>query len=151
MRTQPLLFVIRSLAIVVIAVTEVSGQTVLSDKKKIAEAENLFDSPTGDESSCEVLPIWPHFIFSLRLQAGYVSRLPLTQSRVFGDKWVVLTRITSNEGNGSPVYLSDVVQLPREGDSNHEAEVTGSYWLGTGRYSVKFLMFDDRGDACRKE
>jgi len=109
------------------------------------------DTLGGDQPGCEVLPLRPHFIFSLRLQAGYVVRLPLAQSQDEGQKWIVLTRITPQEGNNNnPVYLSDVVQFPNGGVSGQESIVEGSYWLGEGRYAVKFLMFDSRGDVCRK-
>jgi hypothetical protein len=144
-------FALRSLAIGILAVTAVSGQTVLNDPKKIADAQKLFETLRGEQLPCEVAQLKPHFIFSLRLQAGYVSRLPLTLAQVQGQKWIVLTEITPKEGNGNPVYLSDVVQFPPGGNSSVEATVEGSYWLGEGIYSVRFLMLDARGDVCRKE
>jgi hypothetical protein len=144
-------FAFRWLAICVLAVTVVSGQTLLNDPKKIADAQELFDTMHSGQLPCEITPRKPHFIFSLRMQAGYVAHVPLADFRVQGQKWIVLTRVTSKERNGNPVYLSDVVELPRGGNSQHEAMVQGSYWLGEGRYSVDFLMFDDAGDVCRKE
>jgi hypothetical protein len=134
-----------------LAVTALSGQNVLNDPKKIADAQKLLDTLRGDEMRCEVSPKKPHFIFSLRLQAGYLVHVPLTESQVQGQRWIALTRLTSKEGNGKPVYLSDVVQFPRGGNSQHEATVEGSYWLGAGRYAVQFLMFDERGDVCRNQ
>jgi hypothetical protein len=146
--SHPLQVAIRTLAIGVLAATVVSGQTVLNDAKKIADAGKLFDTLRDDQSGCEVSPLKPHFIFSLRLQAGYVARLPLAHS---GQKWVVLIRITAQEGNGIPVYLSDVAQFPGGGVSGQESKIEGSYWLGEGRYSATFLMFDSGGDVCRKD
>ena len=80
-----------------------------------------------------------------------LPRLPLAQSQGQGQKWVVLIRITPQEGNGDPVYLSDVAQFPEGGVIGQESKIEGSYWLGEGRYAVKFLMFDSRGDVCRKD
>ena len=150
-RTQHSLFTLRWLAIGILAVAAISGQTVLNDTKKIADAQKLLDTLRGDEMRCDVSPRKPHFIFSLRLQAGYLVHVPLMESQAQGQRWIALTRVTSKEGNGKPVYLSDVVQFPRGGNSQHEATVEGSYWLGAGRYAVQFLMFDERGDVCRKQ
>ncbi len=146
---DPLPVAIRTLAIGILAVTVAPAQTVLNDAKKIADAQKLIDTLGGDQSGCQVLPLRPHFIFSLRMQAGYVVRLRPTHPRGQGQKWIVLTRITPQEGNGNPVYLSDIVQFPNGG--GRESTVEGSYWLGEGRYAVKFLIFDSRGDVCRQD
>jgi hypothetical protein len=139
---------IRTLAAGVLAAASVRGQTVLNDARKIADAGKLFDTLQGDQSGCSVYPVKPHFLFSLRQEAGYFASLPAAQSQVEGQKWVVLIRIAPQQANSSPVYLSDVVQFP---DSGQEPKIQGSYWLGEGLYAVKFLMFDNRGDVCRKE
>lgn len=149
--THPLQIAIRTLAIGVLAATVAPGQNVLNDTKKIADARKLFDTLGDDQSGCEVSQLKLRLIFSLRLQAGYVARLPLAQSQGQGQKWVVLIRITPQEGNGDPVYLSDVAQFPEGGVIGQESKIEGSYWLGEGRYAVKFLMFDSRGDVCRKD
>jgi hypothetical protein len=148
-RTRPLLFVIRSLAIAILVATMAPGQTVITDPKKIADAARLLGTLHGEPLDCDVQQIGPHFIFSLRLRAGYVCHLPLARPEVQGQKWLALTRITPRQRNSSPVYLSDTVQLPPGGSSQLEAAVEGSYWLGEGRYAVKFLMVDGRGDGCR--
>ncbi len=43
------------------------------------------------------------------------------------------------------------LQLPEGGVSGQESKIERSYWLGAGRYAVKFLMFDGLGDVCRKD
>jgi hypothetical protein len=152
--THRLQVAIRTLAIGVLAVAAMPGQTVLNDAKKIADAQKVFDTLEGNQSGCEVAPLKPRLNFSLRLRAGYVARLPLVNSPGQGQKWIVLIRITpqqKNGVNGIPVYLSDVVQFPKGGVSGQESEIEGSYWLGEGRYAAKFLMFDNGGDVCRKD
>jgi len=134
-----------------LAVTAVSAQTILSDPKKIADAENLFETFRGNELGCEVMPVRPHFIFSLRMQAGYICQLPLTMSQVRGQQWLALTRITPQAGKRSAVYLSDRVRFSAGGNQEPAAIARGSYWLGEGRYSVEFLMADGGGDACRSK
>ncbi len=147
---DPLPVAIRTLAIGILAVAVAPAQTVLNDAKKIADARRLIDTLGGDQSVCEVSPLKPHFIFSLRMQAGYVVRLLPSRPQGQGQKWIVLTRITPQEGNGNPVYLSDVVQFPNSG-VGQESTIEGFYWLGEGRYAVKFLMFDSGGDVCRED
>jgi len=123
----------------VLAAAALPAQTVLEDPKKIADARKLLDTVSGEDAGCEVLPIRPHFVFSLRVHAGYVVRLPQEQGQ---QQWIMLTSITPLEGNGEPRYFSDVSGLG--------SKIEGSYWLGEGRYTAKFLMFDSRGDVCRK-
>lgn len=49
------------------------------------------------------------------------------------------------------MYLSDVVRLPPVPKTKLMATSSGSYWLGEGRYTVKWLLFDNGGRVCRKE
>src|ERR1039458_7566239 len=142
---------IRSMAVAVLAVTSAAAQVVLDDPIKIADAEKLLDTFKGDPLRCEVAPIQPRFNFSLRLQTGYVCHVPLNQPRITGHKWVVLTRVTPQHGSQHPVYLSEVVQFPSSPNTIVEAVGGASWLLGEGRYSVKWLMYDDTGYACRKE
>jgi len=137
---------VRTLAMAVLAAAALHAQTVLEDPKKIADARKLFDTLSGDTAGCEVLPIRPHFVFSLRVHAGYEVRLRQDQ----GQQWIMLTSITPLEGNDQPIYLSEVTHFPIGGVSGLGSKIEGSYWLGEGRYTAKFLMFDSRGDVCRK-
>ncbi|HTX39458.1 MAG TPA: hypothetical protein VME43_30780 [Bryobacteraceae bacterium] len=124
------------------------AQGVLDTPRQIADARKLLDSFRGHPVHCDVVPIEPRFNFTLRLQAGYVGRVsPKLQE---GRQWVVLVRVKPR-GDGTPVYLSDVVRLPAGGISGWAGDFSGSFWLGEGRYAVKWLMFDGDGDVCRKE
>ena len=136
---------------VLLTVTSAAAQAVLDDPVKIADAQKWLDAFQFEPLSCEVAPTKPQFNFGLRLQAGYVYRVPLNQYRGAGHHWIVLTRVVPQEGNQQPVYLSDVVRLPPVPNTDLEAEVGGSYWLGEGRYRVRSLLFDDSYRACRKE
>ena len=137
-----------------LAATAACAQTVLDNPGKIADARKLLDTFRGQPVRCDVFPIKPQFNFTLKLQAGYSSHVPQTQSPAEGQKWIVLARVTPKNGSGNPVYLSDVVQLPSAppgGGRDNEAEVNGFFWLGEGRYDVKLLLFDGSGNTCRKE
>lgn len=148
--TCPRQVAIRTLVLGVWAATIAAGQTVLNDPKKIADAEKFFHILQDKNSGCEVLSVRPHFIFSLRVQAGYLVRMPRAESEVPRQKWIVLSRIAPQAGNRNPVYLADVVHSPGDGMSQ-ELEIEGVYSLGVGRYAVTFLMFDSRGEVCRKD
>lgn len=136
---------------VLLTATSAAAQAVVHDPVKIADAEKLIDTFQGEPLRCEVDPMKPRFSFSLKLQTGYVYRVPLNQYRGAGHHWVVLTRVTPQEGDQRPVYLSDEVRLPPVPNTDMEAEVGGSYWLGEGHYTVKSLLFDDSNRACRRE
>jgi hypothetical protein len=141
---------LRRVTIGFLAVTAAAAQAVLDDPKKIGDAGKLLDTFRGERLRCEVLPGMTRFNFSLRLQAGYYWHLHLNPPQVAGQKWIVIARVTPKEGNRSPAYLSDVVQFPKDGDIAPEARA-GHFWVGEGRYVVKFLMFNDDGRACRAE
>jgi hypothetical protein len=136
---------------VLLTVTSAAAQAVLDDPVKIAHAEQRLDTFQGERLNCAVTSMKPRFNFSLRLQAGYVYRVPLNQYRGAGHAWIVLTRITPQEGNQLPVYLADVDPLPPVPNTDMEAEVAGTWWVGEGRYRVKSLLFDDSGRGCLKE
>lgn len=142
--------VLRRATIGLLAVTATAAQTVLDDPQKVADAKNLLDTFHGRRVGCDVQPGPPRLTFSLRLQSGYFWHLHLSPSEVAAQKWIVLARVTPKGGNRSPVYRSDVVQFPQDGNIGWETEV-GHFWVGEADYAVKFLMFDDSGRACRKE
>jgi hypothetical protein len=125
------------------------GQTMLQDPRKIADAEKLLETLQGDRLTCDVTPAKPTVHFSLRLEAGYIYEVPMKQYRGNGHGWAVLTRVTPE--NGSPVYLADAFQLPPVPETKMEAQGGGSFFVGEGRYLVKWLLFDEKGRTCRKE
>ncbi len=146
----------RLLAIGALTAVAACAQAVVDTPKKIEDARKLLDSVEGRASGCGVVPIGPRFNFTLRLQAGYVGQIPLRQAQT-PQKWVVLARITPQQGEKNPVYLSDVVQFPARSNAQDaesggfKASLSGAFWLGEGRYRVKWLAFDGDGDVCRKE
>jgi hypothetical protein len=139
-----------TLAIGLLTADIVFGQNILKDPQKIADARNFFATLEGKPAACEILPVKPHFLFSLRLEAGYVVRMPKPlQLQAQNHKWILLTSITPQDNDSAPTYLAEIAQFSNS--ALPEPEITGSYWLGEGRYAVKFLMFDAHGDVCRKD
>jgi hypothetical protein len=142
--------IFRPMMIGFLAVTAAAAQAVLNDPKKIEDARWVLDTLHGGRLRCEVFPTRTRFNFSLRLQSGYYWRLHLSPSQLAGQKWIVLVQVTPKSGNRSPAYLSDVIQFPNDGDIGPQTRM-GHFWVGEGRYAVKFLMFNDSGRACRGE
>jgi hypothetical protein len=138
------------IALIAAAATALSAQAVLDSTTKIADASRLLDTYHGRQFRCEVFARRPRFNFTLRLQAGYVVKMRRRQF-LAGGQWVVLTRITPLDADRDPVYLSDVLQSPSFVGPDNAAFLDGSYWLGEGRYSVKWLMFDANGNFCRED
>lgn len=54
-------------------------------------------------------------------------------------------------GSRRPWYLADTVRLPPVPATKAQAEGEGSFFVGEGRYLVKWLLFDNQGRICRKE
>jgi hypothetical protein len=127
--------------------------------QRIAAEENVralaarLDSQPGDRPlACEVQPLRPALNFGFRFQAGYFFRLPLNLSDGGRHRWVALTRIVSEDEGARPVYLIAYGRIPsgRQPTKAH-AEAAGAFWIGEGRYNVKWLLVDDQGRICRKE
>jgi hypothetical protein len=100
---------------------------------------------------CSVTPIKPALNFSFRIQAGYTVRVPMNQFQGTGHGWVVLTRITPQEGDRKPVYLGTRTPLPEVPRTKVEVEQGGGYLLGEGKYDVRWMMVDDQDRACHKD
>ncbi|MBZ5608823.1 MAG: hypothetical protein LAP38_11220 [Acidobacteriia bacterium] len=98
---------------------------------------------------CEVSPIPPGLNFSFRFQTGYVFRVPMEQFRGPGHRWSIVTRVRP-EGGAQPSYLGAEIGLPNVPKTKRVVEWGGFYWVGEGRYSVDFLLYDDASRICRK-
>jgi len=98
---------------------------------------------------CEVTPIHPALNYGFRFQAGYVTRIPMSQYLGKGHLLVTLMRVTP-EGGGKPIYLGSRMRLPEIPPTKNEMELGGGFLLGQGRYEVAWHMWDDKNRVCRK-
>ena len=99
---------------------------------------------------CQVKPLAAALDFSLRFQSGYTVRVPLTQHREDGRRWLIAIKIKP-EPDRPPVYLLDKLALPDIQNGNRQAEAAGGFSLGEGDYRVTFALVDDQARACRAE
>ena len=121
----------------------------LVEPGKISAAAKYFERRPGEQPlKCEVWPIPPRLGFSFRFQAGYVVRVPMNQYVGPGHSWNLLTRVAP-EG-GDPVYLANTIKLPSIPKTKVRAELGGTFLVGEGRYSVDWVLTDDRGRIFRK-
>jgi hypothetical protein len=130
---------------------QVPGQVMVDPARLPARLRNFETLPDEAQLRCSVTPIKPALNFSFRLQAGYVVRVPMSQYFGPGHRWAVLTRITPEAAANNPVYLLNVLRLPNIPKTNVEVEIGGGYFLGQGRYQVRWMLADETGRVCRKE
>src|SRR5271157_1800054 len=131
--------------------TALCGQSIV-DPNVIPRVMNRIEPRWDDRDlACSVTPFGPSLNYSLRIQAGYVVRVPMNQ--YFGPRhaWFMLTRITPEGGDRKPVYLAARTRLPDVPKTKVEVEIGGGYLLGEGGYQVRWTMLDDQGRVCRKD
>ena len=127
--------------------------------QRIARIENigqlaarLDPQPNDRVVNCEAEPVSPVLSFGFRFEAGYVFRLPPNLYEGRGHSWVALTQVTPEEDGAEPVYLIAPGRFPPAArQTRARAEARGAFWLGEGRYGVKWVVVDDQGRVCRKQ
>jgi hypothetical protein len=133
-----------------VAPAAMRGQSLL-DSASATRLANLFDARKDDQRlRCEVMAVPPQLNFSFRFQTGYVFRVPMNQYFGPNHRWNILTRVSPAAG-GQPAYLASQFRLPNVPKTKRVAEWGGFYWVGEGKYSVEWLLYDDSGRVCRKQ
>jgi hypothetical protein len=128
----------------------VEAQTILGRRAAASVARRLEPREGEKTLQCEVEPIRPALNFSFRFQAGYVARVPMSQYSGSGHRWTMLSSISVADSSQEPVYLAERVILPDIPKTKVVFEVAGGYSLGVGRYTVKWVMWDEENRVCRK-
>ncbi len=106
-----------------------------------------FSAQPGEQKlSCSVREIRPELNFSFRFQAGWVVSVPMKQYVGARHRWTVVSRITP-EG-GTPTYFTNNLRVPVIEKSNSEAQMSGTFLVGEGRYQVEWKLMDDAGRVC---
>ena len=127
-----------------------SSQTII-DGANLPVVQRQFEiSPGEKQLSCRVQPIKPVLNFSFRFQSGYVFEVPMSQFLGPGHLWIILSRITPDEGDRKPVYFGNSLKLPDVPKTKAHLEFGGGYFLGEGGYKVDFVLLDEMDRTCRK-
>jgi len=141
----------RSAWVVLVFASAAAAQGIVDPGRIPGVVRRLEPQPDDRLVECSARPLKPAFNFSLRLQAGWMVRVPMSQYEGTGHRWFILTRITPEDGTHQPVYMGSRFRLPEVPRTRMEAEVGGVYLVGEGRYSVRWLLYDDSGRVCRHE
>jgi hypothetical protein len=134
-----------------LAAAVASAQSIVNPARLNESLRSMQPAPGERPMECSVTPIRPVLNFSLRIQAGYTVRVPMSQYFGAGHTWVQLARITPAAGDRPPVYLGYRTRLPDVPKTSVEVDLGGGYLLGEGAYDVHWAMFDDSGRVCRKQ
>src|SRR6266496_2385141 len=126
------------------------AQTMMNPARLSASLKSFDPIPGEPQLKCDVSPLRPTLNFSLRFQAGYLVRVPMSQYLGAGHSWAVFTRITPDP-SGQPVYMGDRLGIPEVPKTKVEVEFGGIYLVGEGRYRVDWKLLDDSGRVCRKQ
>jgi hypothetical protein len=138
-----------ALVLALLAASLGRAQMIINPARLSASAKSFEPAQDERQLKCDVSPLRPSLNFSLRFQAGYLVRVPMSQYFGPGHRWAVFVRITPEQG-AQPVYLIDRIAIPEVPKTKVELEFGGIYFVGEGRYRVDWKMLDDSGRFCRK-
>ncbi|MBV8844364.1 MAG: hypothetical protein JO307_16275 [Bryobacterales bacterium] len=147
----------RSLVLLAASLCAAASAQRIARKDNIANLAARLDPRPGDKSlTCEIQPIHPALNFGFRYQAGYFFGVRLSEFDGRRHRWTALTHITPEQSNAEEFYLIASGRFPAAPKDTHlnprlKAQAGGAFWLGEGRYKVKWLLQDDLGRVCRKE
>jgi hypothetical protein len=135
------------------------GQMLL-DPERVQEALGALNAEdigqhTGQHMSpglsCDIRPYPAHLNYDFRFQSGYDIAIPLKHLGGTGNALQVFVRVAPLAPEGLPVFLEQAVELPDVPAKNRaELQMTGGYYLGTGKYSIDLAVVDRGGKTCHK-
>jgi hypothetical protein len=123
------------------------------DPELFPELVSRLSNPKHGEDTvpCDLLTYSPHLSFDFRFQGGYSLYIPLRRYSGAQDSIRVVTRVTPQTPSGSPVFLTQTLDLPDVPRKNHaEIQLAGGYFVGEGKYAFDLLMLDSEDRVCRK-
>ena len=141
----------RAVTILLLAGQAACAQIIMNPARLSPRLRDMTSPWNEKPLECSVTPIKPSLNFAFRIQAGYTVRVPMNQFEGPRHGWVILLRITPQEGDRKPVYLGSRTPLPDVPKNKVEVEMGGGYLLGEGRYDVRWMMIDDQDRACHKD
>ena len=98
---------------------------------------------------CTVTPVKPVIGFDLRFHSGYDVAVPLRELAGSGNQLTILFRVTPDSHKDDPVFFVQHVRVPEiEEDAHGDANLSGIFDLGEGKYHVDWLMRDRGERVC---
>jgi hypothetical protein len=142
----------RRVAAVLLFTSATSFAQVMVSERRLGSAINAFRDPAPAATlRCSISPLSPQLNYGFRFQAGYVVTVPMNQFEGAGHRWRMVTRVTPDEGEKRPVYLTSFFAVPPVPATKIEVQMGGGYLLGEGGYSVRHVFMDETGRTCRRD
>jgi hypothetical protein len=128
--------------------TIASAQALLSPSDAERERQRFAPDPDEVALKCEAVPVAPTVNLAFRTEAGYLFRVPRSQYAKPIDGWTVFTAITPEHGNSA--YLMAHTSLEQARNISSNFEIAGSYFLGSGHFTVESTLRDSLNGVCRQ-
>jgi hypothetical protein len=139
----------RSKILLLALLTPLFGQSLAGPAKLGPALELLSRDPFQATLRCQMTPVRPWLNFSLRLQAGYLIETPMDQFSGAAQELTSVTEITPGTAGAKPVYLANRFHLTALPATGAVAQMADAYLLGAGAYTVRVVVYDETGRACR--
>jgi hypothetical protein len=137
--------------LLLLAMSPAFGQVVVEASKVPEEWRDLQAHKGEPKLDCSVAPVKPQLNYSFRFQTGYVVHVPMRQYLGKGHWIATLVRVTPEEKERQPVYLSSNARLPEVPKTKQLIEFGGGFVVGEGKYLVEVIVTDNAGRVCRED
>lgn len=122
----------------------------------IRRFERTMEEAAGNGAlACKVKPLKPRLAYTLRYTAGFLASVPVSELDPDGTILLAVFRVSSS--GGDPVYFRQRFRIPKlpqdyllRRKRRAVVALAGGYFLGEGRYTVGWILFDQRGRYCRR-
>jgi hypothetical protein len=141
----------RCCAAILFCVGAVFGQKVTTIDKLPAAISGFNDGRTYNPLPCTIQPVKPTLNFGFRFQTGYIIRTALEPYRGGAHHWYIAFRVTREGAGEQPVFFVDSIDLPAPPQGDSVVENSGTFFVGEGRYDIKWSLLDDLGRVCRQQ
>lgn len=114
-----------------------------------SDAAILEAQETRKDIPCTVTPIKPVLGFDLKFHGGYEVSVPLKDLAGTENQLTTVFRVSPENGSDEPVYFSQHWTVPAiDEDAKGDAQLTGTFDLGEGKYHVDWMMRDRSERIC---
>src|SRR5262249_42476486 len=114
-----------------------------SDAAILEAGESRKDIP------CTLTPIKPLLGFDMKFHAGYDVSVPLRELAGSDNHLTMVFRVYPENKPDEPAYFSQRWSVPSiEEDAGGNAQLTGTFDVGEGKYHVDWLMRDRSERVC---
>jgi hypothetical protein len=125
-----------------------AAQGLVDPAKLPAEWKSFASPEKEDRLRCRVQPQEPSLTLGFSFQTGYRVEVPMSQYLGDGNWLQAVLRVTPEETEREPVWLTSRIRLPRVPETRVTAEFGGGFLVGEGKYEVYMLLVDNKNRRC---